>query len=293
VTGREVCGEVGSDDAGMTTHFSAPSIVDSGSPGRAGPIRSAVLARWAADWDRWRSSPAAASAVARWRAVHGCLAGFRDVEEVLAGCGRDRSVPDAVADARLAALVAEARAGDRAAARLVLERVMPGLVRAASRQARVWRLSFGQVLDDLAAAAWVQIVRYPLARRPVKVAVNILRDAQYDLFGYVPATVRATVPAAPETLPVGPAGLSGAPVDADEPAAVELLEVLASAVRAGLPQEDGRLLAELLVFGLTPEHLGARDGLSPRTVRWRRRAAIGRLCALSGRPARSDEAVPA
>jgi hypothetical protein len=199
------------------------------------------------------------------------------VEEVLAGGGQNQSVPVEVADTRLAALVAEARAGDPGAARLVLQRVLPGLIRTAARQARLRRLPFGVVLDDLAAAAWLEIVAYPLARRSAKVAVNILLDAQYRLLGYVPATVRATVP---DRLPTPPAGLSGAPADRPRHAGVEVLHVLATAVRAGLPAADGRLLAKLLVAGLTAEQVAARDGVTARAVRSWRRAAISRLSAL-------------
>jgi DNA-directed RNA polymerase specialized sigma24 family protein len=263
----------------MSTSTNVPtgSTVDDRQDVGGGRCLSAAVRRWQADWDAWRVTDAAVAAVPRWRSRHRCLAGLATVEEVLAGCGGDLSVPLELADARLATVVAEAVAGDAAAARVALHRVMPGLVRAAARHARAWRRPFPAVLDDLAAAAWLVIVRYPVRRRPVKVAANIVLDAQYELFGYVPRTLAATVPAAPDTLPTSPAGLSGAPVDAADSAAVEVLRVLAGAVRAGLPAADGRLLAELIVFGWTPEKIAARDGLSSRTVRDRRRAAMGRL----------------
>ncbi len=222
-------------------------------------------------------SPPAVAALAGWRLRHPGLAGFATVEELLAGCGRDRSVPQEEADARLALLVGEARIGDRAACRVVLERVMPGLVRVAIR--RTWRsgVPFASMLDDLAASAWLVIAGYPLARRPTKIAVNILLDAEYRLFGYVPAAARATVLVPPEELPELWAGLAGEPVDTAGHPGVEVLGVLAEAVRGGLPPADGRLLAELIVCGWTPEEIAARDGVTSRAIRFRRRAAMDRL----------------
>jgi hypothetical protein len=135
------------------------------------------------------------------------------------------------------------------------------------------------VLGELVAVAWLVIAEYPLARRPVKVAANIVRDAEYRLYGYVPATVRTSRPAAPDALPVPHAGPDGSPTDREIPPSVELLELLADAVHAGFPRTDAMLLAELCVAGLSPSVLAARDGVTVRTVRSRRRLALTRLCA--------------
>jgi hypothetical protein len=239
--------------------------------------RTAALRRWRADWTRWHASPAAAAGLSRWRRRHPRLAGFATHEELVDGCGRDRTVPQRLADERLALLVGEARSGDRAAARVVLERVLPALVRAAVRQVLAARRPFGSALDDLLTSAWLVIVNYPLERRPAKIAVNIVRDAEYRQFGYVPAAIRESVPTPAYALPVKTAGLAGRTADDIEPAALEVLRLLAEAVRAGLPPADGRLLAELVVFGRTPEEVAARDGVTGRAVRFRRRAAIDRL----------------
>jgi len=266
----------------MTTSEPVVSGVDSRAAAGVngvGEPRTLALGRWLADWRHWRQTPAAAAGLDRWRRRHPCLAGFASLEELLAGCGWDPGVPQDVADGRLAALVAEASAGDSAAVRVVLERVLPGLVRRAARRARRDGRPFGEVLGELVAVAWLVIAEYPLARRPVKVAANIVRDTEYRLFGYVPATVRTCRPAAPEALPVPPAGPDGRPVDGAPPPAVEVLELLADAVRAGFPQADAVLLAELCVAGVSPSVLAARDGVTVRAVRSRRRVALARLCA--------------
>jgi hypothetical protein len=133
------------------------------------------------------------------------------------------------------------------------------------------------------ASAWLRIATYPLERRPTKVAVNIVMDACHRSFGQVRRTARMTWPAPPERLPVGTAGLSGEPVQVGVHPGERLLRLLTEAVGSGLPLADARLLAELAVDGRTPEQLAARDGVTARTIRYRRRAAMGRLLDHVGR----------
>jgi DNA-directed RNA polymerase specialized sigma24 family protein len=117
------------------------------------------------------------------------------------------------------------------------------------------------------------------------VAVNIVREADYAVFGYTPAAGRRAVPMAPDRLAqvadgrAGPAGSS----PADGPAAVELLDLLAEAVRdGGMPAEDAGLLAQLFVLSVPLAELASRYGVSERSVRSRRRAAMARLVAWMG-----------
>jgi hypothetical protein len=242
-----------------------------------GTGRTAALARWKTEWERWRVSPAAADGLARWRSRHEGLAGFASVDDLVRGCGRDRSVPREVADARLATLVSEARDGDQAAARVVLERLMPALVRAATLRAMRSTQPFGPLLDDMVAAAWLRIVDYPLASRPIKIAGNIVADANYRVFGYVPLAARSTDLLPPDELPVGLAGLAGQPVEVGVDPGLRVLRLLTDAAQGGLPVADARLLAELVVCGRTPEQIAARDGVTSRAVRYRRQAAMARL----------------
>jgi hypothetical protein len=267
---------VGFDAAGMSGQ-TAGGQGETGRRAERGTGRTAALARWRAEWDRWRVTPAAAAGLNRWRARHEILAGFASVEDVVRGCGQDRSVPREVADARLAALVAEAREGDQAAARVVLERLMPALVRAATMRAMRSAQPFGPLLDDMVAAAWLRIVDYPLANRPIKIAGNIVADANYRVFGYVPLAARSTDLLPPDELPVGLAGLAGQPVASGTHPGLRVLRLLTDAAQGGLPVADARLLAELVVCGRTPEEIAARDGVTSRAVRYRRQAAMARL----------------
>jgi hypothetical protein len=136
---------------------------------------------------------------------------------------------------------------------------------------------FGPLLDDMVAAAWLRIVDYPLATRPVKIAANVVADASYRAFGYVPLATRTATLVPPDELPMGLAGLAGQPVDAGQHPGIRVLRLLTDAAQGGLPVADARLLAELVVCGRTPEEIAARDGVTSRAVRYRRRAAMGRL----------------
>jgi len=244
--------------------------------GAAG-IRTQALTRWTREWEWWRTQPGGRVAVSRWGQRHPCLAGLHTLEDVLAGCGRDRAVPEPVADKRLAAVVAEARAGDRTATRLVLQRVMPALVHRAGSRARLSRQPLGAVLEDLLASAWLVIAEYPLERRPTKIAVNIIRDAEYRIYGYVPVSVRRSVLVPPEKLPERSTRVGGVATDEPEQALGQLSHVLVEAVRQGFPGADARLLAELFVFGLPVVDIARRDGVSQRWVRSRRQRALERL----------------
>ncbi|MCM3886825.1 hypothetical protein [Frankia sp. R82] len=200
-----------------------------------------------------------------------------------------------VADGRLAALIGFARAGDRAAARVVLERVMPALtVQAAARSRRargttavsasmpasVAGLGFGEVLAELVAAAWLVICVFPLERRPRKIAVNVVLDAVSRVFGYRSKTERSTVYLDP--LPDIPVGLNGRPAIgwARQGSSAELLEVLADGLDGGAEPAQVRLLAELAVVGHSQAEVAVRAGISDRGVRLRRDAAVRALQAV-------------
>jgi DNA-directed RNA polymerase specialized sigma24 family protein len=245
------------------------------------------VTRWSEDWEWWRTRSASFSAVASWQERHACLAGAKSPQDVLEACGADRMIPMELADRRLAAVVAEARTGDPVAARLALQRVFPGLVTRASHRASIHRRPIDGVLEELMASAWLVISEFPLDRRPVKIAVNIIRDAEYRLYGYVPVTARNTIPMQAEDLPQSlPPGVShGSSFGGDPQDRLgEAPRMLLDAVQEGFPADDARLLAQLFVFDLTVTEIAAADGVSTRRVRARRKSALERLAAHIGYP---------
>jgi hypothetical protein len=220
-----------------------------------------------------------------------------------------RQAPPAEADRVLLALVNRAVVGDTLAARVLLQLLLPGTRRLARRW---WALGDHEERAAAAVTAvWQRICAYPVARRPGRVAANVLMDAARELRRAVPAVV--TVPS-PDPRPGlarrpgtrgtraagragdaaagagvgGAAGVPGAGGDAGEDGeagvvlhpAVELAEVLADAVRDGIVDvEDAKLIARSRIAGERVADLAARRGLRPRTLWDRRQRAESALVA--------------
>src|SRR3954447_21904500 len=139
---------------------------------------SPFAAALSADWDRVVASAAARRALRQWHlpSLQLRCVDLDDLDDLVAAAGHGRPLDDAEADRVLHELVALA-AGDDLAARVVLQRVLPALVAAASRRARSDRRSRDQALQEITASAWIVIRTYPLERRPNRVASNIVRDS--------------------------------------------------------------------------------------------------------------------
>lgn len=179
------------------------------------------------------------------------------------------------ADGRLAALVAEAR-HNALAARVVLQRLLPGILSIARRRGdREWRLTL-EYYDELLANAWIVIRCYPIHRRPRAVAANLLRDIEYQTFTR-PVRLRRVATCTLEN-----------PADDDEdtpseyevrPSAhpfVEIVEVLHTAALGGL--DDHWLeFAAALASGTTLEETAAQRSCSTRAERYRRAQLVSRI----------------
>jgi hypothetical protein len=222
------------------------------------------------EWARLRDDRSAAR---RLRGV--CdLAGAR----TLAGLERHvREADPAGADRILLALVTRTvDHDDELAARVLLQLLLPGT----RNLARRW-WSLGDA-DERAAAAvaavYGRIRRYPLARRPGRIAANVLLDAARDLRRAAPPA--ATFPTADplelvadfaDRAPADLAGHTGG-------AAAELAEVLSDAVDADvLELRDARLIAQTRIAGARVADIAARSRLGSRTLWDRRQRAEQRL----------------
>jgi DNA-directed RNA polymerase specialized sigma24 family protein len=185
------------------------------------------------------------------------------------------------ADAVLAALVRRAR-DDELAARIVLQRLVPGLVTIAARRAR--RSPGGgreaqALFDDLAANAWLLIRSYPIERRPRKIAVNLLRDTEYQTcvrWHRLRAATEVAVghPNDEEAAPV--TDLMGRRVD-QRPSADEVAAVLAAGAAAGVEGADLRLLSSLYLDDRPLAEVAKSMRCTVRTVRNLRALATARL----------------
>ena len=155
--------------------------------------------------------------------------------------------------------------GDPLAARVLLQLLLPG-TRSLAR--RWWALGDH---DERAAAAvlavYHRIRSYPLARRPGRVAANILMDAAQELRRALPR-IHPTLTADPD---VRGAGRTEAEIEPTPHPSVELAEVLDEAVRAQvIDAEDAELIARSRIGGDRVADIAERRGSRPRTL-WDRR----------------------
>jgi hypothetical protein len=202
------------------------------------------------------------------------------LDAMLAAAGRrprdgDRAplaepVDEDTADRCLADLVRRA-ADDALAARVVLQRLLPGLVAIARRRARGDRLAAHDAFDELVGAGWLVIRVFPIERRPARVAANLLRDIEYQAF-VAPARRRrvATEPLdgwAPDSSPARP------PADS---AFDEVVALLSHARAAGCPVDDLAFVAALL-NGRSLEDLATERGVTLRAERYHRARVARRL----------------
>lgn len=156
---------------------------------------------------------------------------------------------------------------DRLAARVVLQRLLPGVVALARRWAR--RDEGGpDALDELLGVAWTVVRAYPIERRGVHVAANLLRDVEYHAFIRPHRRLAVFESTEPHHLDL--------PVEAPEPhdPAAELGELLAAAHT--LTARDRRLV-DLIVRGTPVSEMAVQLEVSVRTIANHRDALVHRL----------------
>lgn len=178
-------------------------------------------------------------------------------------------------DRRLATLVF--RAGtDPEAARVVLQRLLPGLLAIARRRSQNDRRLTPEMYDELLANAWIVIRCYPIERRPSRVAANLLRDIEYQTF-VRPARLRrvATTPI-DEEIRSGHDERDEFRFDEAPGSFAEVVALLRAAADAGMEQDDLRL-AVALASGRSINDLAAQRSRTPRAERYRRARVLARL----------------
>ena len=101
------------------------------------------------------------------------------LQEILLRSGLDDSSNADHFDDYLAQLV-ECAKNDDLATRMVFQRIMPGLIAMAVRRSHVTAGGLPAAFDLIASSAWLVIRRYPIDRRPRRVAANLLMDIEYQ-----------------------------------------------------------------------------------------------------------------
>ena len=215
------------------------------------------------------------------------------LDDVLTRSGYGQSLTDDECDNYLSSLTALAR-HDELACRVVIQRILPGLIAIGIRRGRIVPEGASFALDQLVSCAWLVVRRYPIDRRPSRVAANLLRDIEYQAFVRDNRTKRSRseVPtdnwtlANPETIAARwgrpTAGVS-APITDLDPVSTqsEIANLLHDLERLGLRDMDREAIHEMLSDRLSPD--SARlAGISARALRDRRAAAIKRSRELLG-----------
>jgi hypothetical protein len=215
-----------------------------------------------------------------WARLAASRSAARQLRDVCRLAGRARTLADveahvrraapADADQILVALVGRAVEGDDLAARVLLQLLLPGTRNLARRW---WALGDD---DERAAAAVAAVYRrirnYPLARRPGRIAANVLMDAAHEL--------RAAVPAANVELWADPTIHQTVHVEPSPDPAAELADVLADAVKACvITPDDARLIAQTRIAGHRVQDLATNTTARPRTLWDRRQRAEATLTA--------------
>lgn len=208
-----------------------------------------------AEWRRFVRSPEAADAVKRWREVEPRLTELHTVADVLV-LRRDPNRADDV----LRALV-ERAPSDAPAARVVLQALLPGLVRIAS-----WFADDDPetTAGEVVGAAWERICTYP-AHRCGTVASNLLFD------------IRKQIRADREQLPCTPAPV---PARSAEDTVIEamLFDQLRDLERSTVGDEDCfELILASRVMGHTLVDIAEARGDRPHNLLMRRRRGERRL----------------
>ena len=209
------------------------------------------------DWQRLATSRTAAAALPEVLAVADAkdLAGVRQ---------RTETGGPAVADRILAALAARAVEGDELAARVLLQLLLPGTRRLARKW---WALGTDAEREAASVAAVYDRIRcYPIARRPAKIAANVLLDAAELL--------RRQVPSNGDAFFFERVDERVAVEEAESHPAVELLQVVRDAVAKNLiRRDDAELVVASRIGGRRMVDLARERGAAVRTVQKHRRRA--------------------
>lgn len=228
------------------------------------PANRLLSTRLDREWNRLNHRSAALDRVRSWQVTD---RSFRSLDELLHLAGF-KAPASAESDEVLRRLVVAA-ADEPLAARIVLQRLLPGLLAIVRREQQHDRDL--DAFDLLAAEAWMAIITYRADRRPTDVAARLLNDARHRAF----TTPRRRQERSREQL-VPPAWLDQ-PREAQPGSSFEELTiVLREARHDGLAEADLAALCDYLC-GTRANELAAQRNVSLRTMRNRRRRAVDRV----------------
>lgn len=209
--------------------------------------------RLALEWARLTTRPEHLATAATWQLTDGPI---HSLDDVLTAVGYNRP-PTREAERRLRSLVEIAR-DDELAARVVVQRILPGLLAGVRRR----RGMADEVFEELVGAAWIVIRTFNPSRSPRCLAAALISDADYAAF-------RAPLRRASSTERPVDTTFDERPNSFEPGSCEELARLLAEAADAGVPDDDLQLIRQLLATPTTIE-LAEVLQITPRTIRNRR-----------------------
>lgn len=260
------------------TEFHQPgAALDRDPPGLAGEYNR--------EWRR-RYHEGAAAAPAEW-AADPRLREFARATDALAALDGD---PDR-AEAVLGALLGQSAQGDETAARVIIQHLLPFLLWRAAHRSTFPHPSRRDALDDLVSTAW-EVARTGLTQHTRSLRDALPNAVEWRALGKAKrqACLRARreFPAAelrhPSRQPL---------VQAGPPSAVEVVGVLADAMRAGaITRDEARLLGSISVGARNGRPIAAACRSKPGPSARDRVAALGRLARWAAEQAGDAETPP-
>lgn len=235
-------------------------------------INRSLLSRLEREWQVLNRRPAVLRRAAGW----GLGVAFASLDEIIVACGyrpySDGGSPvgsSAATEANevLRRLLVAARVDD-VAARVVLQRLLPGVVAVARRWGGHRRGGSADAFDEMISATWMVIREFPADRRSRHLAASLLRAGEYRAFQQVSRRMMVQELTSPHLMDL--------PVETvvTWDVADELAEVVACA--SSLTEHELQLI-ELLASGCTPVEMAERLNISVRTVRNHRDSVVHRL----------------
>jgi len=199
------------------------------------------------------------------------------LDDVLSWCGYGVAVGNGTGnegnDNMVLGRLVQLAVTDQLAARVVLQRLLPGISALARRRSGHGG-PHSTVLDEVVASAWTVICTYPVERRPSHIAAGLLREIDYQSFRRAGRRLTTFVPRPLHSFDEQPAPIS-TPSSNDE-----LSDLLAAAASAGFDPADIEL-ARRLGRGETTRQIAEATKVTDRTVRNKRDVVTYRLRALA------------
>jgi DNA-directed RNA polymerase specialized sigma24 family protein len=230
------------------------------------PNHRYLLTRLQREWNLLSHRRSAVTRASAWRLSPRSI---DSLDDVLALTGLGPGPVDPSCDEAMRRLVGLARHDDLAA-RVVLQRMLPGLSNCAKRNSSGFDNQL-DALDELLSEAWTVIRSFPIERRDRYVIKNLLRDCEYRAF--LKTRRRKLVQEVTDPALLDRAVETG---ESTDESLITIVELLRRAQRTGMSKDDVDVVVALLNTS-TVKQAATVLGVTDRTVRNRRHDVLRQL----------------